>query len=127
MTTEIGKDWKHNTGEYVEEAYDLDFDVWPYLRGLGGWTIVVRQNAPLQMAEDTRRLRAAERLFTVTCAGGLTEHADGVVVVDGEVRVDWEDVPEEIQAEVAAAAGAGWVWAGVDHRYDTTKEAWVPA
>lgn len=125
--TETAADWVHHGGEYVAESMEFDFDVWPYQRTLGGWTIVVRQSPPNQMVEETGKLVAIDHLFTLDIAGGLVEHHEGLALEQDAPRVAWEDVPADIQAHVYAAAGEGWVWLGVDHRYDPTNDCWVAA
>lgn len=124
--SEYGRDWDRAGGEYVEEGA-LDFDVFPYKRPLGGWSVVVRQGTPQQMQEELGRVVQAELVFTVDAAGGLTEHHEGVKVDADALRMPWAAVPPDVQAEVFAAAGTGWVWRGVEHRFDPVSDRWVRA
>lgn len=124
---EYGRDWNRATGFYVadDDMPSLDFDVWAYARPLGGWTFVLRQNAPQQMAEELGVPVTDEKVFTIEVSSGLVEYLDGALVDPGALRVDWTAVPPDAQAHVFAAAGTGWVWNGVEHRYDPAQEAWV--
>lgn len=125
--TEQGADWQHNGGEYVTEG-ELDFDVWAYVRPLGGWTFVVRQEPPNQMTDDTGVLRVGlEQLFSLDVAGGLEEHHPRLQVEPRAERRPWDDVPADIQAFVFAAASTGWVWCGVERIYNPGTEQWEPA
>lgn len=123
---ETARDWQRHTGEYVEEGA-LDFDVWAYRRPLGGWSIVVRQGAPQQMQEDLGRVVKTEIITTVEVAGGLTEQHQGKSVHPEAIRLPWSAVPPDIQAEVFASASTGWVWGGLERRFDPAEDRWVTA
>jgi hypothetical protein len=126
MNIEHGRDWADQTADHVNEG-TLDFDVWIYRRTLGGWTIAVRQLPPQEMLEAMGVSVAAAHWSTLICAGGMTTHQVGLVLDVEAVRAAWEDLPPDVQAEVFATASCGWIWDGVEHRFDPAEDAWVPA
>lgn len=120
---ESGADIAEDTGQHLHES-DLDFDAWAYLRPGSGFTVVVKQVPPQPMVEAADGDTLPFRYRTINVAAGRTTLMERAETEADARRVDFNDLPDEVQGAVFAAASTGWVWSGVEHHYDP-GEGWV--
>lgn len=137
MTTNqfAGEKGRHLTDSTAEHMHDgrergLDFNVWAYEHE-GGWTVVAQQMPPEPQLDalGVAGVPPIKWVLRVSPDREITYKQDESEedVDDRADRVPFDLLPDFVREAAWDAAGTGWWWDDVEHRYDLSSGQWVAA